>query len=265
MDVFSMPEVHIGEEVFDCVVLYVDRQSGYMVAVPARKKGFLAKEVAAMMICHWLIVLGIPRTICSDRGPQFTGGRFKAMCSLMGIRQVKSVAYLNRFNGQAEVAGRQLFEKLRKIHFTNKRCNWFEEMWPALKAHHDTPPPGGLSRHQILFGRDPLGRRLPLSGDSMAMDAKEFFAWPEPTARKICQQLEEEHAVQAKTAPQPAAQKFRVGDPVWVLRPRPMGTHRMKIWFTAGEVVRRIGEDAYRIKVGPEHFGERHESQLCAR
>ena len=68
MDVFSMPEVHIGKETFDCVVLCVDRHSGYVVAVPARKKGLLAKEVAVMMIRHWLTVFDIPRTICSDRG-----------------------------------------------------------------------------------------------------------------------------------------------------------------------------------------------------
>ena len=123
----------------------VDRHSGYLVAVPARKKGLLAKEVAVMMIRHCLTVFDIPRTICSDRRPQFTGGWFKAMCSLMGIRQAQSVAYLSRSNGRAEVAGRQLFEKLRKIHITNPRRNWFEEMWPALKAHHDTPTPGGLS------------------------------------------------------------------------------------------------------------------------
>ena len=127
MDVFSMPEVHIGKETFDCVVLCVDRHSGYVVAVPARKKGLLAKEVAVMIIRHWLTVFDIPRTICSDQGPQFTGGWFKAMCSLMGIRHAKSVAYLSRSNGKAEVAGRQLFEKLRKIHITNPRRNWFEE------------------------------------------------------------------------------------------------------------------------------------------
>ena len=141
MDVFSMPEVHIGKETFHCVVLCVDRHSGYVVAVPARKKGLLAKEVAVMMIRHWLTVFGIPRTICSDPGPDFTGAWFKAMCSLMGICHAKSVAYLSRSNGRAEVAGRQLFEKLRKIHFANPRRNWFEEMWPALKAHHDTPTP----------------------------------------------------------------------------------------------------------------------------
>ena len=183
----------------------------------------------------------------------------------MGIRHAKSVAYLSRSNGRAEVAGRQLFEKLRKIHITNPRRNWFEEMWPALKAHHDTPTPGGLSPHQILFGRDPLGRGLPLSGDGMAMDAKEFFARQEQTARDIRQQLEKEHAERQKSAPSSTAQKFRVGDPMWVIRPRPMGTHRTKTWFTPGEVVRRIGEDTYRIKVGHGQFRERHESQLRVR
>ena len=114
MDVFSMPEVHIGKATFDCVVLCVDRHSGYVVDVLACKKGLLAKEVAVMMIRHWLTVFDILRTICSDRGPQFSGGWFKAMCSLTGIRHAKSVAYLSRSNGRAEVAGRQLFKKIRK-------------------------------------------------------------------------------------------------------------------------------------------------------
>ena len=56
-----------------------------------------------------------------------------------------------------------------------------------------------------------------------------------------------------------------LGDPVWVIRPRPMGTHRTKTWFTPSEVVRRIGEDTYRIKVGHGQFRERHESQLRVR
>ena len=138
-------------------------------------------------------------------------------------------------------------------------------MWPALKAHHDTPTPGGLSPHQILFGRDPLGRGLPLSGDGMAMDAKEFFARQEATARDIRQQLGKEHAERQKSAPSSTAQTFRVGDPVWVIRPRPMGTQRTKTWFTLGEVVRRIGEDTYRIKIGHGQFRERHEKQLRVR
>ena len=39
MDVFPMPKVHIGKEVLDCVVLCVDRHSGYVVAVAHAKRG----------------------------------------------------------------------------------------------------------------------------------------------------------------------------------------------------------------------------------
>ena len=50
-----------------------------------------------------------------------------------------------------------------------------------------------------------------------------------------------------------------------MIRPRPMGTHRMKTWFTPGEGVRRICEDTYRIKVGHGQFRERQESQRRVR
>ena len=51
----------------------------------------------------------------------------------MGIRHAKSVAYLSRSAGRAGVAGKQLFEKLRKIHLTNKRQNWFGDSWASQK------------------------------------------------------------------------------------------------------------------------------------
>ena len=37
MDVFAMPEVTVEEEIYDCVILAVDRHSGYIVAVPGKK------------------------------------------------------------------------------------------------------------------------------------------------------------------------------------------------------------------------------------
>ena len=52
---------------------------------------------------------------------------------------------------------------------------------------------------------------------------------------------------------------------MWVIRPGPMGTQRTKTWFTPREVVRRIGEDTYRIKVGHGQFRERNECQLRVR
>ena len=37
MDVFAMPGVTVDRETYDCVILAVDRHSGYIVAVPGKK------------------------------------------------------------------------------------------------------------------------------------------------------------------------------------------------------------------------------------
>ena len=63
MDVFAMPEVTVEGETYDCVILAVDRHSGYIVAVPGKKSkkkdekdkhgvGLQAKTVANAIVRH---------------------------------------------------------------------------------------------------------------------------------------------------------------------------------------------------------------------
>ena len=96
MDVFAMPEVTVEGETYDCVILAVDRHSGYIVAVPGKKSkkkdkkdkhgvGLQAKTVANAMIRHWLTIFDVSAVICSDRGSQFVGTWFKTLCKHMGI------------------------------------------------------------------------------------------------------------------------------------------------------------------------------------
>ena len=117
MDVFAMPEVTVEGEVCDCVILGVDRHSGYIVAVPSKKfkkkdkrdkhrVGLQAKTVAQAMIRHWLTVVDVPAVIRSDRGTQLVGAWFRTMCKYMGVRHAETVAYHSRPNGRAEVAGK---------------------------------------------------------------------------------------------------------------------------------------------------------------
>ena len=103
-----------------------------------------------------------------------------------------------------------------------------------------------------------MGRGLPLSTDGMAMDARQFFERNQLTEREVRQEREKEHSERAKTAPSSEPQVFKVGDLVRVERPRPLGTHLTQTWFTPGEVVRRLGQDAYRVKVGPGRYREHH-------
>ena len=84
MVVFAMPEVTVEGETYDCVILAVERHSGYIVAVPGKKSkkkdkkdkhgvGLQAKTVVNAMIRHWLTIFDVPAVICSDRGSQFVG------------------------------------------------------------------------------------------------------------------------------------------------------------------------------------------------
>ena len=143
MDVFAMPEVTVEGETYDCVILAVDRHSGYIVAVPGKKSkkkdkkdkhgvGLQAKTVANAMIRHWLTIFDVPAVICSDRGSQFVGTWFKTMCKHMGIRGAKTVAYHSRSNGREEVAGRQMFEKFRQLHIDEPGRNWYNSLWRVL-------------------------------------------------------------------------------------------------------------------------------------
>ena len=162
------------------------------------------------------------------------------------------------------MAGRQLWVKLRKKNLNHKRRSW-SRILPALKAKHGPLTTVGLSPHQILLGGDRLERGFPLSGDGMATGAEEFFERQVITAREIRQHIKNELALRAKTASESTARKFRGSDPVWVLRHQPMGSHRSNTWFTPGEVVRRIGEDTYRVNVVLGQLEEQHESHLRVR
>ena len=202
-DVFAMPEVTVEGETYDCVILAVDRHSGYIVAVPGKKSkkkdkkdkhgvGLQAKTVANAMIRHWLTIFDVPAVICSDWGSQFVGTWLKTMCKHMGIRHAKTVAYQSRSNGRAEVAGRQMFEKFRQLHIDEPVRNWYNSLWRVLQAYHDLPGPTGLSPHRILFLRDRVSRTLPwLNHGKVARDANAMMAEADNTAAKVCKALQD--------------------------------------------------------------------------
>ena len=165
IDVFAMPEVTVEGETYDCVILAVDRHSGYIVAVPGKKSekkdkkdkhgvGLQAKTIANAMIRQWLTIFDVPAVICSDQGSQFVGTWFKTMCKHMRIRQAKTVAYHCWSTGWAEVAGRQMFETFRQLHIDEPGRNWYNSLSRVLQAYHDLLGPSGLSPHRILFPRD---------------------------------------------------------------------------------------------------------------
>ena len=279
MDVFAMPEVTVDGETYDCVILAVDRHSGYIVAVPGKKSkkkdkkdkhgvGLQAKTVANAMIRHWLTIFDVPAVICSDRGSQFVGTWFKTMCKHMGIRHAKTVAYHSRSNGRAEVAGRQMFEKFRQLHIDEPGRNWYNSLWRVLQAYHDLPGPTGLSPHRILFLRDRVSRTLPwLNHGKVARDANAMMAEADDTAAKVCKALQDEHDKRAKYFKQGKVQKYALQDTVWVERHHKdvLSRHRQASWYVPGVIVRKVGQDLYAVRVEDNKILDRDHTQLRPR
>ena len=279
MDVFAMPEVTGEGETYDCVILAVDRHSGYIVAVPGKKSkkkdkkdkhgvGLQAKTVANAMIRHWLTIFDVPAVICSDRGSQFVGTWFKTMCKHMGIRHAKTVAYHSRSNGWAEVARRQMFEKFRQLHIDEPGRNWYNSLWRVLQAYHDLPGPTGLSPHRILFLRDRVSRTLPwMNHGKVARDANAMMAEADDTAAKVCKALQDEHDKRAKYFKQGKVQKYALQDTVWVERHHKdvLSRHRQASWYVPGVIVRKVGQDVYAVRVGDNKILDRDHTQLRPR
>ena len=105
---------------FDAVLLCLDRHLGYIVAHPTTKEGLTGQEAAELLCRNWFTVFGLMRELLSDKGSAFVSCWFKAFCHLQGVHKAESVAYLSRSNGRAENAGRQLFDRLVKLHRENK-------------------------------------------------------------------------------------------------------------------------------------------------
>ena len=279
MDVFAMPEVTVEGETYDCVILAVDRHSGYIVAVPGKKSkkkdkkdkhgvGLQAKTVANAMIRHWLTIFDVPAVICSDRGSQFVRTWFKTMCKHMGIRHAKTVAYHSRSNGRAEVAGRQMFEKFRQLHSDEPGRNWYNSLWRVLQVYHNLPGPTGLSLHCILFLRDRVSSTLPwLNHGKVARDASAMMAEADDTAAKVCKALQDEHEKRAKYFKQGKVQKYALRDTVWVERYHKdvLSRHWQASWYVPGIIVRQVGQDVYAVRVGDNKILDRDHTQLRPR
>ena len=279
MDVFAMPEVTVEGETYDCVILAVDRHSGYIVAVPDKKSkkkdkkdkhgvGLQARTVATAMIRHWLMIFDVSAVICSDWGSQFVGTWFKMMCKHIGIWRAKTVAYHSRSNGWAEVAGQQMFEEVGQRHIEELGRKWYNSLWRVLQAYHDLLGPTGLSPHRILFLRDRVSSTLPWSNHGKAArEANAMMSEADDMAAKVCKALQDEHEKRAKYFKQGKVPKSALRDNVWVERHHKdvLSRHRQASWYGPGVIVRKVWQDVYAVRVGDNKILDRDHTQLRPR
>jgi hypothetical protein len=76
---------------FSYLFTVVDRTTRWPEAVPLAST--TAADCAAALLQGWIQRFGVPDTITSDRGPQFTSSLWASLCTLLSIKHTQTTAY----------------------------------------------------------------------------------------------------------------------------------------------------------------------------
>ena len=99
---------------FNSIVVFVDRLTKMVHACPCRNT-VTAEQTADLLFDNVVRLHGMPKTIVSDRGTQFTGAFLPALLKRLGTQQSLSTAFHPQTDGQTERMNRVLGETLRSF------------------------------------------------------------------------------------------------------------------------------------------------------
>ena len=109
-----------------------------------------ATDVAAALCSGWICRFGVPDTITSDRGPQFTSNIWNSLCLLLQIKHQPTTAYHPQANGMVERLHRRL--KGRPAH-PRPNASWAAELpWVLLGLRSQPREDSNISPAQAVYG-----------------------------------------------------------------------------------------------------------------
>ena len=188
-----------------------------------------APRIAQLLIDEILSRHGAPRTLLSDRGPNFLSSIVKEVCHLMNTRKANTTAYHPQTDGLVERFNGTLAEGL-SMYISSHQKDWDRHLPLVLFAYRVSPH---ASTHEspfyLLYGREP---RLPVDATLLLPSSSHLSSSVAAHRARIVQNLENaQHIISTNT--QLAQQKmkehydrtskpvpFDIGCKVWVYTPK---------------------------------------------
>jgi predicted aspartyl protease len=149
MDFKSMPKDRKG---YNNLMVIIDRLCKACWTIPC--KDDITAPIAAMLYYKGPYrVFGLPRSMVTDRGPQFVSQFQQEMSTILGINWKLATSGHHQTAGQAEIMNQYIDQRLRP-YINHYQDNW-SDMMPALDAVQISLPHDsldGLSPHEVLLG-----------------------------------------------------------------------------------------------------------------
>ena len=172
----------------------VDRYTRWAEAIPLPTID--ADVVANNLLLHWIARFGVPRTITSDRGSQFTSALWNQMSHTLGIHLITTPAYHPQSNGLVERMHRQLKAALT-ARLEQAGQEWVEQLpWILLAIRNTVKEDLGMAPATLVYGKaltlpgDVLPVQEALPHQEQLQQLQQFFSTqqPTPTAHHIQQE-----------------------------------------------------------------------------
>jgi transposase InsO family protein len=123
---------------------------------------------------------GIPKTIISDNGTQFTSKPFMKYCSELGIRNVYSSPAYPQSNGQAKASNKTVLDGIKK-RLEDAKGRWVEQLPNVLWTFRTTPRRSmGETPFSLAYGSEAV---IPLEIGLPTLRTSEW----EPTRNDLAQ------------------------------------------------------------------------------
>ena len=97
---------------YDAILVVVDQLTKMVHFIPTTEKT-MAEGLAKLFRDNIWKLYGLPKSIISDRGPQFMAGLMKKLNQILGIKSKMSTAFYPQTDGQMERVNQELEQYLR--------------------------------------------------------------------------------------------------------------------------------------------------------
>lgn len=201
---------------YDAILTCVDLYSKMVHAIPCTTK-IDADGIAELYQREIFRLHGLPLSIVSDRGPQFSASLMQKLLTRLGIRSNMTSGYHPQANGQTERANQEI-EKYLRLYVHQRQTDWADHIPTAeFVINSRVASAHGMSPFEVVYGYQPhfnipVGTRTGVADVDervrlMQEVRKDVTAGLEETKRRMKAQFEEGKRT---------AHQFKVGDLVYL-------------------------------------------------